>query len=61
MGEVVHGVGIPFVACTDMGNVENTINKWVAEQHIGMSHVNLGAKYQCAGFALTAVHEFEQL
>ena len=61
MGEVVHGVGIPLVASADVGDVEYTIDEWVAEQHVGVSHVDLGTQYECAWFALTAIHELEQL
>ena len=60
MSEVVHGVGVPLVACADMWNVKNTINQWVAEQHVGVSHVDLGAQNKCPWFALSAVHELEE-
>ena len=43
-----------------MGDVQHTVDERVAEQHIGMSHVDLGTQYQGSGLALTAVHVFEQ-
>ena len=61
VGEVIHGVGVPLVAGTDMGDVQHTIDQRVTEQHVRMSHIDLGAQYEGAGFALTAIHEFEQL
>ena len=61
VSEIVHRVCIPLIACTDMRNIEYTIDKGIAEQHVGMSHVDLGAQNQCAWLALAAVHELEQL
>ena len=61
MGEIVHGVGVPLVAGTDMGDVEYAVDEWIAEQHVGMSHVDLGTQYKCSWFALSAVHELEEL
>ena len=61
MGEIIHGVGIPLIASTDMGDVEYTVDKWVAEQHVRMGHINLGAQNKCSWFALTTVHELKEL
>ena len=44
-----------------MGNVEYAIDKGIAEQHVGVSHVDLGTQYHGAWLALTTVHELEQL
>ena len=61
VSEIVHGVGVPLVASADMRNVKNTINQWVAEQHVGVSHVDLGAQHKCSRLAFTAVHKLEEL
>ena len=58
--EIVHRVGVPLVAGTDMGDVEHTVDQRVAEQHVRMGHINLGAKYQRAWFAFAAVHELKE-
>ena len=60
VGEVIHGISVPLVAGTDMGDVQYTIDQWVTEQHIGVSHINLRPQYECSRLALTAVHEFEE-
>ena len=61
VGEVVHGVGIPFVACTDMGDVQYSVDQRITEEHVGMSHINLCSQDERSWFALAAVHEFEEL
>ena len=61
MGEVVHGIGVPLIARTDMWDIEHTIDQRVTEQHVGVSHVDLCAQHQCTGLALAAVHKLEQL
>ena len=60
MSEVVHRISIPLVAGTDMGNIQHAINQWVAEQHVGVSHVDLGTQNHCSWLALAAIHELEQ-
>ena len=61
MSEVIHWICIPLVASTDVWDVEYAIDKRVAEQHVGVSHVDLGTQNECAWLALTAVHELKQL
>ena len=61
MGEVIHGVGIPFVAGTDMGDVQYTIDKRVAEQHVGMGHVDLGSQHEGSRFTFATVHKLKEL
>ena len=60
MGEIVHWVSIPLIAGTDMGDVEYAVDEWIAEQHVRVSHVDLGTQYKCSWFALSAVHELEE-
>ena len=60
VGKVVHGIGIPLVASTDMGDVQHTIDQRVAEQHVGMRHVDLCPQHECSGFAFATVHELEE-
>ena len=61
MGEVVHGVGIPLVTCTDMGDVQHTVDQRITEEHIRMCHIDLGTEYEGAWLTLATVHEVEEL
>ena len=60
MSEVIHGVSLPFVARAVMTAVDDAINHRVAEVHIGVGHINLGAKHHAALGHLAAVHLLEQ-
>ena len=60
VGEVVHGVGIPFVTRTDMGDVQHTVDQRIAEQHVRMGHVDLGTQHEGARLTLAAVHILEE-
>ena len=60
MGEVIHGIGVPLRTSAPMRYVKHTVDERVAEEHIRVSHINLGAQHQCSGLALAAVHEFKQ-
>ena len=61
VGEVIHGVGVPLRARLHVRHVEHTVDQRVAEQHVRVGHVNLGAQGECARFALAAVHILKQL
>ena len=61
VGEVIHRIGVPRVAGTDMRDVQHTIDQRVTEQHVRMGHVDLGTQHQCSWLALAAVHILEQL
>ena len=60
MSEVVHGISIPFGTCADVRNVQNAINQWVTEKHVGMSHIYFCTKHKCSRLTFAAVHEFKQ-
>ena len=60
VGEVVHRVGVPFVARANVGNVHDAIEQRVAEEHVGVSHVYLSSQHEGAGDGLAAIHEAEQ-
>ena len=60
VGEVVHGVGIPLISGTDMGDVQHTIDQRVAEQHVGMGHIDLGSQHEGSGLAFATVHKLEE-
>ena len=60
MREIVHRISIPLVSCLDVGDVQNTIDQRVAEQHVRMGHVDLGTQYECSRFALATVHILEE-
>ena len=61
VGEVVHRIGIPFVASPNVGNVHDTIEQRIPEEHIRVSHIDLCTKHECSGSCFAAVHEAEQL
>ena len=61
VGEVIHWIGIPFVASTDVGNVQYTVNQRITEQHVRVTHVNLCTKHQCTRLTFPAVHILKQL
>ena len=61
VSEVVHRIGIPLIACTEVGDIQHTIDQRIAEQHVRVGHIDLGTKYQCARLTLTAVHKLKQL
>ena len=58
--EVVHGIGIPFVARLNVRNVHHSIEQWVAEEHVGMTHVYLCAQNQSSWSCFPTVHELKQ-
>ena len=39
MGEVVHGVCVPFGSCPVMRNMYDAIDDWIAEVHVRIGHV----------------------
>ena len=58
--EVVHWIGIPFVASTPVRHIEYAVNDGVAEVHIRAGHINLGAQHHFAWLNLSAVHIAEE-
>ncbi len=56
VGVVVHGIDAPFVACTVMMCVFDAIEDRVAEHHVGMCHVYLGAEHLLAVGVLAVTH-----
>ena len=43
MRKVVHRIYIPFATCAMVRILDNTIDDWVSEMHIAMSHINLSS------------------
>ena len=60
MCEVVHGVCVPFIACTPVRHVQDTIHNRVAEVHVGACHVYLGTENHLARFYVATVHLAEK-
>ena len=58
---VVHGVDTPLVAGAMVLGVENTVEDGVAEEHIGVGHVNLGTQHLLAVGILTLLHLLKEL
>ena len=61
VSEVIHRISIPLVACTEVGDIQHTVDQRVTEQHVRMSHIDLGTKYEGTRLTLTAVHKLKQL
>ena len=60
VGEVVHRVGVPFVAGANVWDVHHAVEKWVAEEHIRVGHIDFGTQDKRSGHSLAAVHEAEE-
>src|SRR5574344_773430 len=61
MGEVIHRIGVPFCACAVVRRLDDTIDDRVAEVHVRVRHINLGAKHHTSLLNLTGVHLVKQL
>ena len=53
---VIHRVDAPLIACAVVFGMENAIEDGVAEEHIGVSHINLRAQHLLAIGILTLLH-----
>ena len=58
--EVIHRVGFPLTARAVVFFVDDAINDGVAEVHIRIGHVQLGAQHHGTFFRLAAVHLVKQ-
>src|SRR5574344_3104383 len=56
MSEVIHGVGIPFVARAPMRNIQDSIENGVTEVHVGVGHVNLCTEHHLAWLHVARIH-----
>ena len=61
MCKIIHGVCFPLGAGAVMRSLDYAVYDGVSEQHVVVSHVNLGTQYHGALFKLTAVHLVEQV
>ena len=61
VGEVIHGIGFPFRTRAVVRMFHYTIDDGVAEVHVGVGHVYLGAQHHGTFFYLATVHLLEQL
>src|SRR5580698_8864972 len=60
MCEIVHGIDTPFVAGAVMVLVFYTIHKRVAEEQVGMRHINFRTERFFTIFVLAAAHFFKE-
>ena len=58
--EVIHRVSFPFVACAVVRGLDHAVDNWVAEVHVGVCHIYLGAQHHFAFLYFSAVHLLEQ-
>ena len=58
---VVHRVDAPLAARTMVIGVDNTIHNRVAEQHIGVCHIDLGTQHAAAVLELACTHTLKQI
>ena len=61
VGVVVHRVDAPFVARAVMLGVDDAVHDRVAEQHVGVCHVDLGAQDLFAVGEFALLHALEQV
>ena len=61
VGKVIHRVDAPFVACTVMVCMDDTVQKRIAEKHIRVRHINLGTEDLFAISIFAFLHFSEQL
>ena len=60
MCEVIHGIGVPFIAGANVGHVEHAVHNGIAEVHVVARHIDLGAQDHFTGFDASTVHFFKQ-
>ena len=60
VGEVIHGIGLPFASRAMMLLVDDAVDDGVAEVHVGVGHVQFGAQHHRAFFGFPAVHFLEE-
>ncbi len=58
---VIHGVDAPLVARAVVFGMDYTVHDRVAEEHVGVRHVYLGAQHLLAVGELAATHALEQI
>ncbi len=61
VGEVVHRVDAPLVTRAVVFGVDDAVHDRVAEEHVGMRHVDLGAQHLRPVGELAAAHALEQV
>ena len=61
MGEIIHGVNLPFAARAVVFLVDDTVNDGVAEVHVGVGHIDFGTQYHGPFGHFACVHLPEQL
>ena len=60
MGKIVHRINAPFVACTVVGCMENTINDRVTHVDIWACHVDFGTQDLFAIGIFPSLHFFKK-
>ena len=60
MREVVHGIGFPLRAGAVVLLIDDAVDDGVAEVHVGVGHINLGAEHHRAFGQFAAVHLLKQ-
>ena len=60
MGQVVHGIDAPLIACPVMFGVDDAVEDGVAHIEVRAGHVDLGAKYLFAVGVLAFLHFFKE-
>ena len=61
VGIVVHRVDAPLVAGAVVVCVDDAVHQWIAEEHVRVGHVNLGAKHAAAVRELARLHPAEEV
>ena len=61
MSEVIHRIDAPFIACSVVCHMSNTINNRVSHIHVRRCHINLSAEYFLSVCIFTLFHLLEKL
>ena len=61
MGEVVHRVDAPFVACPMVRSMDDTVKDRIAHVEVRAGHIDFGAQYLFAIGKLAGFHIFKEL
>ncbi len=60
VGEVIHGIDTPFVACSVMRRMQNTVHDRIAHIQVGVGHINFCPKHARSILELSGSHPFKQ-
>ena len=60
MGEIIHGIDAPLVACVVVGHAGNAVDNRIPHVDIRGSHINLGSQHLFSILVLSLLHLLKQ-